>query len=145
MLEPFAPLLLALHLLFTSAMAGLIWFVQVVHYPMFSNVGDSHFAEYEAIHMRLTTKVVAPIMLPELLATIALLFIGLQDTHQAMAIACVALLVINWVSTACLQVPCHRTLSIGFDYAAHRRLVRTNWIRTSAWTIKSVLAVALIA
>ena len=27
-----------LHLLCTHAMIGLIWFVQVVHYPMFDNV-----------------------------------------------------------------------------------------------------------
>ncbi len=144
MLEAFATTILAMHLLFTGAMTGLIWFVQVVHYPMFANVEAEGFTTYEAIHMRLTTWVVAPIMLLELLATSALLIIGLEGTQRAMAIACVGLTVINWLSTACLQVPCHRRLTKGFDRAAHLRLVRTNWIRTIAWTMKSVLAVTLL-
>lgn len=145
MLEPYATLILAMHLLFTSAMVGLIWFVQIVHYPMFANVEKESFATYEAIHMRLTTWVVAPIMLLELLTTATLLLLGLQSVDHAIAVGCVVLLGISWLSTVCLQVPCHQVLSDGFDQAAHRRLVHTNWVRTIAWTIKSVLAAVLIA
>ena len=45
---------------------------------------------------------------------------------------------IIWLSTMVLQVPCHRRLETGFDAAVARRLVRTNWVRTFAWTALGV-------
>ena len=35
-------------------MTGVIWFVQIVHYPLFANVSRSAFAEYERRHANLT-------------------------------------------------------------------------------------------
>ena len=57
----------------TLALVGLIWFVQVVHYPLFAKVGSSSFADYEQSHQRRTTLVVAPLMLVEAATAIALL------------------------------------------------------------------------
>jgi len=50
-----------------------------------------------------------------------------------------------WMSTWLWQVPAHRRLEAGFDAAAHLRLTRTNWVRTAAWTARSVIALALAA
>jgi hypothetical protein len=47
------------------AMTGLIWFVQVVHYPLLRAVGSSGYAAHQEQHMRLTTLIVAPLMLLE--------------------------------------------------------------------------------
>ncbi|MFM8818912.1 MAG: hypothetical protein ACKOHI_13805, partial [Phycisphaerales bacterium] len=54
-------------------MAGLIWVVQVVHYPLFGRVGSEGFAAYESAHARLITPIVGPAMLVELVSSIALL------------------------------------------------------------------------
>jgi hypothetical protein len=59
------PLLLA-HVAATLFMTGLIWFVQIVHYPLMSSVGRAEWVEYERRHLRRTTAVVAPAMLIEL-------------------------------------------------------------------------------
>jgi hypothetical protein len=40
------------HLAATAAMVGLIWFVQVVHYPLFASVGADEFVAYENAHTR---------------------------------------------------------------------------------------------
>ena len=58
------------HLMATVAMGGLIWFVQVVHYPMFAAVGDDEFVSYEAHHTQRTARVVGPIMAVEGLAAL---------------------------------------------------------------------------
>ena len=50
----------------TLCMVGLIWFVQIVHYPLLAQVGRDGFRRYEMDHQRLTTWVVAPLMLTEL-------------------------------------------------------------------------------
>ncbi len=51
------------HLAATLFMIGVIWFVQVVQYPLFSRVGPEKFSLYSEAHSRLTTYVVGPPML----------------------------------------------------------------------------------
>jgi hypothetical protein len=48
-------------------------------------------------------------------------------------------------STLALQVPAHGRLGAAFDPHTHARLVRTNWIRTALWTVRGLLALALLA
>jgi uncharacterized membrane protein len=115
-------------------MAGLIWIVQVVHYPLFGRVGREGFAAYESAHARLITPIVGPAMLVELVSSLALLAVRPRGMPAWAAWAGVALVGIAWASTAFVQVPLHGTLARGFDEDAHARLVATNWVRTIAWS-----------
>lgn len=132
--------LLIVHLVATAFMTGLIWFVQVVHYPLFASVGREAFVAYERRHAALTTLVVGPAMLIE--AATALWILARSIT--ALSLTGTALLGAAWLSTAFVQVPCHRRLEQGFDERAAQRLVRTNWIRTVAWTGRTVVAAGLL-
>jgi hypothetical protein len=49
------------------------------------------------------------------------------------------LLAVNWLSTAAVQVPLHGRLAREYEEQAHRALVRTNWVRTAAWTARGAL------
>jgi hypothetical protein len=132
--------ILLVHAAVTLFMAGLIWFVQIVHYPLFARVGHAGFPEYERWHARRTGWVVAGPMLAELAAAVTIIWcIG-----GALAWIGAGLLAVIWFSTWCWQVPAHRRLEAEFDPAAHRRLVRTNWVRTVAWSARGVIALALL-
>ena len=48
-----------LDLLINGYLCGLIWFVQIVHYPLLAEVDPAGFARYHARHSALTTRVVA--------------------------------------------------------------------------------------
>jgi hypothetical protein len=137
--------ILLLHVASTGMMIGVIWFVQIVHYPMFSLVGRAGFAAYEAAHSRLTTVVVAPPMLVELATGAYLALRAPPGMPPAALWAGLALIAVIWLSTWLLQVPKHRALEAGFDPAAHRALVGTNWIRTVAWTARGILLLVLLA
>lgn len=50
-----------------------------------------------------------------------------------------------WVSTFVVQVPLHGRLVRGFEISVHRRLVRTNWLRTAVWSVRGVLALLIAA
>jgi uncharacterized membrane protein len=127
--------LLLAHAAATLGMAGVIWFVQLVHYPLMASVGTEGFAAYERAHTRLTSFVVAPLMLVELATGIALaLGVAADDTVQWRL--GLVLLALVWLSTFALQVPQHARLARGFDAHAHARLVATNWIRTVLWTAR---------
>lgn len=137
-------LLAAIHAVATVMMAGLIWFVQLVHYPMFLLVGEHEFKQYEKQHVRRTTWIVAPLMMIETITAMGLLFLTWGSGYGALTVPGVLLLVLIWVSTAFVQVPCHKRLDRGFDPAAAHRLVWTNWIRTVAWSVRLVLAMLLL-
>ena len=137
-------IVLAIHAGATLAMLGLIWFVQIVHYPLMLQVDSASFTTYERLHTRQTSWVVGPLMLLELVAAVLLTaVIDAQDTYYLAWIG-FALLIVIWLSTMLLQVPCHRGLERAFDPGTIRRLVATNWIRTIAWTGRSVVALILV-
>lgn len=121
-------------------MTGLIWFVQLVHYPLFARVGAAEWPRYADAHRRATSFLVAPLMGMELVAAVAI-FLARRDLTTA---AASSLLGVVWFSTAFVQVPLHQRLSRTFDPAIVRRLVTTNWIRTVAWTARTVLAFSML-
>jgi len=123
-------------------MVGLIWFVQIVHYPLMHNVSEQEFANYSQLHQRRTFFAVLPMLLEGLTGG-ALLF-SAPYQHSPLYWTAFALMMIHFSSTAFLQVPCHQKLLAGYDKAVVTRLVRTNWIRTIAWTLRAVL-LAVIA
>lgn len=133
-----------IHLLATTFMAGLIAFVQVVHYPLLARVSPPDFVAYEREHTTRTGWVVVPPMLVEL-ATAVWIVLGATGSEEMMvAWLALGLLGVIWLSTFALQAPAHRRLLAGFDDGVHRRLVRTNWIRTVGWVARVPLAVALL-
>lgn len=143
-----APVILLVHAAATLFMTGLIWFVQIVHYPLFTRIGADAFHAYERDHVARTGLIVGPTMLLEAISAAALLaLLALRPAPGAAWLLWTgaALLAVIWLSTALLQVPCHRRLERdGFDAFCARRLVRTNWIRTAAWSARSVIALALL-
>lgn len=136
--------LLGLHTISTIAMFGLIWFVQLVHYPLFHRVGPDRFALYESDHQRRASWVVVPLMCVEAVTSIALVFLLEAGWPWLMATLGIALVAANWLSTIFVQVPCHRRLAAAYDAEVAQRLVATNWLRTIVWTCRVPLAVALI-
>ncbi len=132
--------LLAAHAIVTIFMAGLIWFVQIVHYPLFKHVGNPEFPRYEQEHTRRTGWLVSAPMLIEFSLAAALAFwLG-----GALAWGGLGMLMIIWLSTATRQVPLHQRLLRGFDQTAHKQLVRSNWVRTIGWSLRAILALFML-
>jgi hypothetical protein len=132
-------------LLATLTMFGVIWVVQLVHYPLFAGVGAEGFAVYEAAHKVRITYVVFPAMTLELGTAVALLWLRPEVVPPWMVWAGLGLVGVVWLSTALVQVPLHAALSAGFDGEVHVRLVATNWVRTAAWTLRAGLVLGMAA
>jgi hypothetical protein len=126
------------NLVSTWYLVGLIWTIQIVHYNLFDRVGSEGFARYEADHTRLITPIVGPPMLLELGTAAALVFFPPQGTVRWMWMVGLIAVVLIWMSTAFIQIPCHNRLATGFDSEAYRWLVGSNWIRTVLWTVRGV-------
>lgn len=138
-------LVFALQAASTCAMAGLVWFVQIVHYPLMARADRTDYPSFAKAHASRTTRIVAPLMLIEA-ATAMLIVLGLAGpVAGALAWSGIVLLAGVWISTFAVQVPLHEKLAAGWSEATHRRLVHTNWLRTAAWSLRSVIAVLMLA
>jgi hypothetical protein len=128
----------------TWFLTGLIWIVQVVHYPLFAMADRAAYPAFAAAHGRLITLVVGPPMLIEAALAAWLVVERPAAVPAWWAAAGLGLVVVIWVSTAALQVPMHARLSGGFDAHALHLLVSTNWIRTAAWSLRAILCAAML-
>ena len=145
MIVPHLPYaILLLQVAATFSMVGLIWFVQVVHYPLFNRIGPDIFPKYESEHQRLTTLVVAPPMFVEFGTAFALLWIRPPEVSSWLAWAGLGLVVSLWLLTGFVQVPQHRKLAQGYDATVQRRLVIGNWFRTTGWSFRGLLVLAML-
>jgi hypothetical protein len=132
-------MLLVVHAALTWALVGLILTVQVVHYPLFSRVGEGGYAAYQQEHVTRITWLVGPLMLAELATGAALALRPPPFLPTGSAWVGLALIILIWLSTALIQSPVHGRLATGFDPALHSRLVTTNWARSVLWLVRGVL------
>ncbi len=132
------------HAAATWALVGLIWLIQLVHYPGFGRVGAEAFAGYEAFHTRAITPLVGVLMLAEGLTALLLLGMAEGTTERLWLAAGLGLVVLVWLHTAFVAVPLHSRLSAGYTAEAINQLVATNWVRTLAWTARGLLVGWLI-
>jgi hypothetical protein len=116
-------------------MTGLIWVIQIVHYPSFHFIQRQDYRTFAAFHTRSITFIVMPIMAIEFLSQALLLFKAPNGVH----ITSSALLLLIWAATIFYSIPCHNILATGHDTETVNMLVKTNWVRTVAWTLKSLI------
>ena len=113
-------------------MAGFIWTMQLVHYPLFDRVGGEGFPAYEIAHNRLFFLVAGPGILVTIVTAVLLIFVRPQQVPLWAVLLGIALFAVIVVSTVLFQAPQHQALSGGFDRDAYNFLLSTNWIRTAA-------------
>jgi hypothetical protein len=125
-----------IHLASTSFMCGLIWFVQLVHYPSFVFVNKDDFTKFEKFHCDRTSLVVMPLMLAEVLSGF---YLYINGNPSELFIISLVLLGLIWLSTFIIQTRQHEILISGYSIDTIKDLVKYNWIRTILWTIRLIL------
>lgn len=130
--------------LFTAFNTGLIWTIQLVHYPGFLHIGKSSHHAYHDFHMKAITPLVGTSMLVELAASVALLFFANQLTSNVLLWISLILLGGIWLHTALIAVPLHGKLSANFTLETANQLVATNWWRTLMWSLRAGILTYLI-
>lgn len=138
--------LLAAQLLFTGALAGLCWTVQLAVYALFAQLidtaGADAFRAYHASYMRAMGWIAAPLMVTELALAVAWAWVATDSFYPR---AGLGLVVAVWLLTFAAIVPAHTRLQVAPAESEARRLTRLNGLRTALWTARiALLAVAAI-
>lgn len=128
------------NLTLAAYLTGVIWVIQLVHYPLFARVGHEQWTAYEAAHQRRITVVVGPPMLAQPAVALGILLARPGALAIVNLVLCGALLAI----TLAVFAPLHGALAERWSDATHRRLVGLNVLRTVAWTSQAGIAIALL-
>lgn len=131
---------LLLNLVSAAVLTGLVWTVQVVHYPAFADVDEDAFPAFHAAHGRRMAVLVGPPWALEGVTSIALVAAPPAGVGPTLPWVGLAIAAVPVVVTFGWSVPAHGRLARGFDGAVHARLVRTNWWRTLGWTAHAAVA-----
>ena len=126
-----------IHLISTSLIVGIIWVIQVVHYPSFHFIGNSKYISFQKFHMERISYIVIPVMLVESISGFLLIY---DELNLILLISMVLLLSI-WMLTAFFFASVHQQLVSGYKQETVRKLVKINWIRTLLWTLRLVLLI----
>lgn len=129
--------MLAMHLALASIMVGVIWVIQLVHYPSFRFTDREKYVSFQIFHMRNISFIVVPVMILEFLS--GLLLVLYHSNHESLLRISFILLLIIWLVTALFFAQIHQKLSKGYDETLVRNLVSLNWIRTLLWTIRTII------
>lgn len=122
-----------LQLVCCAFMTGLIWIVQILHYPSFTFVNEDQFPKFHEFHTNRISYIVMPIMLIELVTAVVLIVLNQKSISLFLNIL---FLITIWISTFFLSVPLHNDLANNRSLISINRLIHTNWYRTFLWTIR---------
>ena len=129
--------MLIIHLIATSVMVGVIWIIQLVHYPSFHFIELKQYTTFQRFHMSRISYVVIPAMVTELFTLI--LIIIAMDQIDTLVLASAILLIFIWLITAVFFSGVHQKLTLGYDQTVVDKLVKLNWGRTLLWTLRLLL------
>ena len=129
------------HLTLTSIMVGLIWVIQLVHYPTFHFIDKNLYSSFQKFHMNSISLIVIPVMVLEL-ATGVLLLVG--NSKNFLIIISFIILILIWAITGVFFSGAHGKLITGYDALVVDELVSMNWVRTILWTLKMLLLLGFL-
>lgn len=135
------------HLAAAAAYAGFQVTVRLVVYPQLATAAEAgaaqRFAVLEAAHGRRVARLVGPLF-AALVGTTAWLVVAAPAGERPLALVAAACTAVVLGVTALGAVPQHRRLGLGWDGAAHRRLLRWDAVRAGAAVLQVGVALALL-
>jgi len=134
-------LIFNIHMAFTAIMTGVIWVIQLVHYPSFHYVNMVVYTKFQKFHMSRISFVVMPAMIIEIATAMLLLVFSSSLVYVTNMI----LLILIWLSTAFLSVPCHTRLEKAYSFDDVDKLVKTNWPRTLLWSLRLFMLLYVVS
>ncbi|MCR9206481.1 MAG: hypothetical protein NXH75_18000 [Halobacteriovoraceae bacterium] len=131
--------------LFTFMMTGVIWQVQLVTYPLFVDLRrfDKEGEAVRFLHECYTPRIswiVIPLMFGELFLSLYTLYRIPNPSSSLLFLP----VLINWLTTFIFSVPLHGSMEKIDNLKTAQSLVKTNWIRTFFWTLRSVGLLTLL-
>lgn len=131
------------NLVVTIFMTGICFYIQFVHYPLFLFIAEGDMPIYLQKHQRFSSLLIFPVMTLETFTAFWLCFEPIFTNLRFYFNFAFLLVLIIWITTLFLQFPCYRKLLDRYNEKAILFLIRSNWIRTVVWSMRTLLMVFL--
>lgn len=128
--------ILFFHFFLTFFMTGIIWLIQLIHYPSFSFIDKNMYSKFQTFHMNRISFLVGPIMILELLSGFYLLLFFYSESNFFVINFILNILILTM--TIIVFGTIHKKLIEGFKFSLFAKLISMNWIRTILWSMKSI-------
>ena len=132
------------HFISTSIMVGVIWIIQLVHYPTFLYIDKQKYFNFQKFHMSKVSYLVMPTMTVELISGIYMLLDSENLIENNLFLLAFSFLILNWVITGLVFVKIHNSLLIEYKMQTILLLVKLNWIRTILWSLRLIFLTVII-
>jgi hypothetical protein len=124
---------------------GVIWFAQLVVYPLFAKVGSNDYVAYHTFYL---SRIPLPVILPGFacfLVPIVLIFVRPLSIPLGIALANAVCGLVSLVVTVALEIPRHYRLENGGKQErVIGELIRYNWPRTLGITGSAFLTLIML-
>jgi len=117
----------------TLYMTGVVWFAQLVHYPLLDRGTAEDYPAFAVAYQRRTLWVVVPGLACEILGTLGLVW----SWPSLQAWVGLGVLLAIWALTCTILIPKHLLLKRRYSSEDHRVLVRYNLPRSLLWTLRA--------
>ena len=132
-------LLFKINFISTSFMVGVIWVIQLLHYPSFHFINDQKYVDFQHFHMQRISFIVIPAMLVELASGLLLAYFF----RSSLTIILLAFLLGIWGITFIFFTNIHQNLTNGYDHSIVDRLIQINWSRTALWSLRFIILLSI--
>jgi hypothetical protein len=132
-------LLFKINFISTSVMSGVIWVIQLLHYPSFHFINEKKYVDFQHFHMERISFIVIPVMIIELASALLLSYFF----RSSLTIILLALLLGIWGITFIFFTNMHQKLTNGYDPSIVDRLIQINWSRTILWSFRLIILLSI--
>lgn len=133
-----------IHLAATWFLVGVIWFVQLIHYPLFSRVGVDGFRLFNRREMFRAILIYGFPMTIEITTGILLVWYRLPGIMMLQVWINLILLMGIWGISLVLHLPKQLLLFKSVNLMVVKKIVLFNWFRTVGWTLRGALMIWII-
>ncbi|MEM1283642.1 MAG: hypothetical protein AAGG81_08825 [Chlamydiota bacterium] len=120
----------------TLMMTGIIWFAQLVFYPLFKMFKEKQRFEYCSKYISKASNLAVPILITELVTGVLILFRLFDEWIWYVNLFFISL---SWWATVFYQIPLLLDLKEGENIPSVDSLTRKNMTRTFSWSFRSIL------
>ena len=132
-------LLFKINFISTSVMSGVIWVIQLLHYPSFHFINEKKYVDFQHFHMQRISFIVIPVMIIELASALLLAYFF----QSSLTIILLALVLGVWLITFIFFTNMHQKLTNGYDRTTVDSLVKINWSRTALWSLRLIILLSI--
>ena len=132
-------LLFKINFISTSVMSGVIWVIQLLHYPSFHFINEKKYVDFQHFHMERISFIVIPVMIIELASALLLAYFF----QSSLTIILLAIVLGVWLITFIFFTNMHQKLTNGYDPSIVDRLIQINWSRTILWSFRLIILLSI--